>query len=57
MPCFDLFVYFFHAEREHYSEYSMRETEYSLFDIYLDAIFFDDSDSDSDSNDILCEIS
>ena len=54
---FDLFIYFFYAERGYCSECSMREIEYSLFDAYLGAIFFDDSNSDSDSDNILCEIS
>ena len=53
---FNLFIYFFYAEREYYSECSMREIEYSLFDAYLNAIFFDDSDSDSDSDNILYKI-
>ena len=44
---FESFVHFLNAERRHYNEYFMREIEYSLFDIYLDALFFDDSDSDN----------
>ena len=49
-----VFVYFLNAEREYCSEYFMRETEYSLFDICLDALFFDDSDSNNNNIFIKC---